>query len=357
MKTFHCCCGNQLFFPNTQCIACGREAGLCPVCHRMTGLIAETPSGLVCGHEDCQARLVKCRNYEVEHVCNACIEAEQAEQATEEDGHPLCLDCQLTEVIPDLSIEGNREKWAALEIAKRRVLYTVRFAGLPIGHAGNDFEPKLRFQFLADTKEKVFTGHDSGLITINIREADDVERERTRVEMHEPQRTLIGHLRHELGHYFWDLLIAGRKEEEFRTIFGDEREPSYADAQAAYYQNGPAADWRQHYISAYSSMHPWEDFAETFNAWLDMISILDTARDMRRAHLRKRPCEEIVREYQRVGVFANELNREMGLKDLVPEVFNDEVRKKLCFVHQLAIDGITQKKSLSQPAAEATVTS
>jgi len=57
----------------------------------------------------------------------------------------------------------------------------------------------------------VLTSHCNGLITLNIAEADDAERERRRVKFHEPYRTLLGHLRHEVAHYYWDRLIANSK--------------------------------------------------------------------------------------------------------------------------------------------------
>ena len=183
-----------------------------------------------------------------------------------------------------------------------------------------------------------------------MREADDVEREKFRVEFGEPQRTLVGHFRHELGHYFWDRLIKGRREDEFRKLFGDERTPAYDEALKTYYANGPASDWQNRFVSAYASMHPWEDFAETFGTYLDMVTILDTGSHLGLAESRFDDINFLISTYQRLGLIANELNRDMGLVDLVPEIFSSLVIEKMRFIHSLA--SATQKAA---PAAENTL--
>jgi hypothetical protein len=331
VKTSHCTCGNRLFFDNTQCVRCGSETGLCPECYFITALEPTGEGVYRCGHADCATHLVKCRNYAVEQVCNGLVEV----AADGSHDWVLCHECLLTRIIPNLSVPGNREKWRLLEAAKRRVLYTVHALGLPVGRPDNTVEPKLVFHFKADEDEPVYTGHANGVITININEADDVEREKTRVAFGEPQRTLVGHFRHELGHYYWDMLVQGHCEGAFRDLFGDERNPSYADAQARYYQEGPRPHWQGQFISAYATMHPWEDFAETFGTYLDMVAILDTASSLPGEQLRNIDCLKMLAAYQQVGILVNELNREMGIQDLVPEVFTGAVVDKLTFVHRL----------------------
>jgi len=252
----------------------------------------------------------------------------------------------LTATIPDLSVDGNREKWARLEAAKRRLLYTLDRIGLPYANA----EPKLSFDFKADyelpdncwrnagPKEVVYTGHATGKITINIREADDAIREQLRQQFQEAHRTLIGHFHHEVGHYYWDVLIKGKREREFAKLFGDHNATPYGDAMNAYYQNGPCENWQQSLISAYASSHPWEDFAETFGLYLDMISVLDTATHLFksiRANVRSRNVAPLVERYQEVGILVNEFNRTVGLIDLVPEVVVAPVVTKLEFIHSL----------------------
>ncbi len=207
-----------------------------------------------------------------------------------------------------------------------------------------------------DQTEQVYTGHDAGLITINIREADEVEREKARVDMGESKRTLIGHFRHEIGHFYWDVLIKGRREAEFVAVFGDHNDPPYANALENHYQNGPPADWADHYITAYASMHPWEDFAETWGAYLSMVSALDTSHHMgmggESAPIHADIMAMICR-YQRLGIAMNEMNRSMGLLDIVPEIFVPAVVDKLSFVHQSARQGRQENGALqpSDPAA------
>ncbi len=98
-----------------------------------------------------------------------------------------------------------------------------------------------------------------------------------RVQMHEPYRTLLGHFRHEVGHYYWDRLIAEtRWQEGYRNLFGDER-ASYADALDHHYKNGAPDNWQESSVSAYATMHPWEDWAETWAHYLHMMDAVDTA--------------------------------------------------------------------------------
>ena len=182
-------------------------------------------------------------------------------------------------MIPDLSWAENLEKWRALEVAKHRLFYTLFQLRLPV-ETQAESPAGLSFEFLADVApsgSSVMTGHSDGVITINLAEADDVERERRRHQMREPYRTLLGHFRHEIGHYYWDRLIANTPHlEEFRRIFGDERR-DYGAALQDYYAWGAPSDWSQHFISAYASSHPWEDFAETWAHYFHMIDTLETA--------------------------------------------------------------------------------
>lgn len=264
----------------------------------------------------------------------------------QERGNALCAACQLTSTIPDLSVPGNRERWAKLEDAKRRLLYQLDLLKLPYLQTN----PPLSFDFKGDVfppervwrrgepRERVYTGHVNGKITININEADDVEREKIRVDMQEPQRTLIGHFRHEIGHYYWLLLVQGQSEDSFETLFGNPYEPDYGHALEAYYAQGPSDNWPDRYVSAYASSHPWEDFAETFGIYLDMIAITDTAAEFglkSSAFDSTTPFHDLVTAYQQIGIAVNELNRALGIFDLVPEVIVPAVQEKLEYVHDL----------------------
>jgi len=200
----------------------------------------------------------------------------------------------------------------------------------------------------ADT-ERVYTGHANGKITINIREACDVEREKLRVDLGEAHRTLIGHFRHEIGHYYWDMLIKGRREDEFIAVFGDHNNPTYAEALERHYEQGPPAEWQQSYVSAYATMHPWEDFAESWALYLDMTSSLDTAAwqgfggTTDAVH---KDVEPMMKRYQQLGVALNEINRSMGLLDLVPEVIVPPVVEKLRYTHNLVRAGHEENGAL-----------
>ena len=182
----------------------------------------------------------------------------------------------------------------------------------------------------------MLTGHDDGLITINIAEADDAERERRRLELGEPYRTLLGHLRHEVGHYYWDLLVRdGGSIDACRAVFGDESD-DYQQALNRHYQNGAPAGWQETYVSAYATMHPWEDFAETWTHYLHMVDTLDTAAsfgivvdpgsrddptletEIAFDPYRARNFDRLVEAWLPLTVAVNSLNRSMGQPDLYP---------------------------------------
>ena len=322
-------------------MACGRELGVCEKCRNLTALLPGEAGRFHCCHGECSADLVKCRNYESQWVCNHCVPASEAGS--------LCRNCRFTETIPDLSVPGNLEKWGRLEAAKRRLFYDLDLLALPYGTDIEGFPLPLAFDFKADVLppdgdwrtsqegEQVFTGHANGRITINVREADDAEREKTRVELGESQRTLIGHFRHEIGHYYWDLLVKDRAEEECKTFFGDHDCPTYAEALQQHYESGPPADWRTRYVTAYATMHPWEDFAETWATYLDMVSTLDTASQhgLADSGLTFHDFDAMIVAYGRLGIALNELNRNLGLLDAAPKIFVTPVVEKLRFVHRL----------------------
>ena len=253
----------------------------------------------------------------------------------------------------DLAVNGNLERWRRLEIAKRRVLYSLLRLKLPTEESDN--RKALRFQFLADPTggPPMLTGHADGVITINIAEADDAERERRRVVMHEPFRTLLGHVRHEVAHYYWDRLIRDSPHlEGFREVFGDERQ-DYAQCLKRHYESGPPHDWQNTHLTAYAGSHPWEDWAETTAHYLHLFDALETAASFglslrphhpQAATMRAEPTEllgdspdfdEALRNWISLTHALNELNRGMGLHDLYPFVLSPTSMQKLRFVHEL----------------------
>jgi hypothetical protein len=346
MRTFTCVCGNRLYFDNTRCTRCGREVAWCPTTGAIEAIEPIGDNRYRAGDVLFGGDLIKCHNFSVEAVCNRLIEA--SSPAAQRD-MPLCDACRYNATIPDLSIRGNREKWARLEAAKRRLFYGLDLIGLPRGTAEDGFDPPLSFDFKADAipveggwrpmqGERVFTGHARGKITINIREADDAERERIRVDMGESYRTLMGHFRHEIGHYYWELLIRNRREPQFAAVFGDHNNPSYAEAVDRHYRQGPPADWVKRFPTAYASMHPWEDWAETFAAYLEMVSTLDTGAAWGLTPMpRLDDLDGMIREHQHLGLATNEVNRSMGLPDVLVRNLVPPVVDKMRFIHQIVL--------------------
>lgn len=347
MKVFECDhCANLLFYENVVCLRCQHPLGFLPEFIDLSALEAdENQSWKPLSPAAAEKRYRQCQNALDYQTCNWMVSADES--------NPLCKSCRLNLVIPDLNISENRDRWQKLEIAKRRVMYSLLRLNLSTEEE-NGREP-LRFKFLADSPggPTVLTGHAAGVITINIAEADDAERERRRVDLREPLRTLLGHVRHEIAHYYWDRLIAGTAFiERFRELFGDERR-NYSESLQAHYQQGSPADWRQDFVTAYASCHPWEDWAETWTHYLHMIDSLETAgsfgmslrpRHPQAATMRAEPkkivddlsnFDEIVRHWLPLTHALNELNRGMGLPDLYPFVLSDVTLQKLRFVHDL----------------------
>ena len=351
MKIFHCGhCDQLVFFENTTCVNCGHTLAYLPDREDMGTL---EPDGeerwrlLSPGTEGRAYRL--CPNYSQQNVCNWAVPAA--------DPNPYCLSCRVTRVIPDLSRPGVREGWAKLETAKRRLIYSLLCLDLPLASKSEDPERGLSFEFLADPDPNtpgaapVLTGHDNGVITINVAEADDAEREKRRNALKEEYRTLLGHFRHEIGHYYWDRLIQGTDRiEEFRRLFGDERE-DYGKALDRHHQQGPPSDWEESFVSAYASTHPWENWAETWAHYLHMTDTLETAvecglslRPKRSdepalkpniAVVGKRPAsfDQMIERWFPLTYVLNNLNRGMGLQDAYPFVLSTPALDKLRFVH------------------------
>ena len=291
-----------------------------------------------------------CVNYSRENICNWAMPSD--------DPHELCVSCRLTRVIPNLNEPKHKDAWYRLEIAKRRLVYSLLKLKLPLATKDEDPKGGLAFELLAPSTEPdadpVFTGHSDGVITINIAEADDVEREKTRLQMHEPYRTLLGHFRHEIGHYYWDRLIEGcDRIDAFRELFGDERE-SYADAINRHYEHGAPEDWPLRFVSAYASMHPWEDWAETWAHYLHITDVLETATAyglslspknqddplMETNHLNEanHSFERIINIWLSLTQAINDLNRSMGLQDGYPFVLSTAAIDKIRFVSETVAD-------------------
>ena len=354
MKLFRCqACQSALHFENSLCLTCGRAVGFLQDAFSMSALDGGPSFYTALGGDGLNYRY--CANAQ-QGVCNWLVRVDSHEA--------FCDSCRLNKTIPDLSIPRNRERWAKLELAKRYVIRSVLRWGLP--HPSKAQEPQrgLAFEFLGDVQtgagpsQKVLSGHADGLITLNIAEADDGEREARRAAMGEPYRTLIGHFRHEIGHYYWDLLVRdGARLDAFRALFGDER-ADYAQALRQHYAQGAPASWPMHFISAYASSHPWEDFAETWAHYLHIVDALETARsygvnvraqfmpDQSGAEIDFNPyrapsAERLIDAWTPLTIALNGVNRSMGQPDLYPFVLNIAVMRKLEFIHALVHDGKT----------------
>ncbi len=256
MKLFKCQnCGQLLYFENTYCERCDYKLGYLSD-HFTLSTLTPAGNGLWHALANPSQRYRYCANADYE-ACDWLV--------PEESPTPFCQCWHLNRTIPNLSQPENRLHWIKLETAKHRLVYSLLNLGLPVVSKADEPDTGLAFDFLAMPETEfresaaVVTGHSHGLITVNIAEADDAERERQRLTMTEPYRTLLGHLHHEIGHYYWDRLVDNSSWLSlFREQFGDERE-DYSQALEKHYQEGPPAEWSTQFVSAYASAHPWED--------------------------------------------------------------------------------------------------
>jgi hypothetical protein len=265
----------------------------------------------------------------------------------------------LTRIIPNLSRPADREGWVRLEASKRRLIYSLLSLDLPLASRSEDPVGGLSFEFLADPDPgtpgavPILTGHNEGVITINVAEADPAERERRRLLMHEPYRTILGHFRHEIGHYYWDRLVKDAKPlDGFRRLFGDERD-DYDQAIRRHHEQGAPANWSDTFVSAYASSHPWEDWAETWAHYMHMVDTLETAiecglslRPKRKGEPAMKPditldgprptsFDQIIERWFPLTYVLNNLNRGMGLLDAYPFVLPAPAIDKLRFIHDV----------------------
>ncbi len=349
MKAFQCDhCRSLVFFESVSCVACGHALGFVPEVLDMAALEpAEGGTWRPVGNGPSERRFRNCSNGIQHAVCNWLVPAGE--------GDTFCISCRLNRTIPDLTIPGNRDRWHRLEKAKRRLVYTFLKLHLPLDGLNGNRKTGLRFEFLADApgRPPVMTGHDSGLITLNVLEADDVERETRRVSLREPLRTLLGHFRHEVSHYCWDRLVACTPwRHRFRELFGDES-LDYGAALQRHYSQGAPADWQSRFVSAYASSHPWEDWAETCAHYFHMVDTLETTAsfglslkpvhpssesmtiDAAETESRGDSFDALVAAWGPLTIALNSFNRGMGLPDLYPFVLSSPVIQKLRFIHRV----------------------
>ena len=329
MKQFSCGeCNNTLYFENTTCLKCRTPQGFDPVKMEMVSI---------------DQNLNKyCKNHDY-GVCNWILPISSPKA--------FCISCSTNKTIPSLSDPENHNKWKAIEEAKHRVFYSLLMLKLNLNNILNGKETGLKFEFLASKPDKkVLTGHNNGLITLNIQEADPVERNRAKKNLNEKYRTLMGHFRHEIGHYYWQVLIESNPNnlQAFRELFGDER-IDYGQALQKHYDTKTPENWSQNYVSEYATAHPWEDWAET---WAHYMHIMDTAETaqaygMRLESYRERDVNEIPSAYNcpdfqqivtaaiPLFLFATDLNNGMGLPSFYPFQITEGIKIKLEFIHSV----------------------
>ncbi len=340
MRLFECqYCGQMLYFENVTCESCRHRLGYLAERGELCAVESRGEWFEVLGGE---GRWRFCENAGAD-ACNWLVDAEGEEL--------FCRACRHNRTIPDLAQRNNLANWRRMEMAKHRLFYSLIRLGLPLASWAD--EPHgLAFDFLADGPgSAVMTGHDEGLITVSLAEADDAERERRRAQMGEPYRTLLGHFRHEVGHYSWDRLVRdGGHLEACRAVFGDDR-ADYGEALKRHYAEGARGDWRERYVSSYASAHPWEDFAESWAHYLHIIDTLDTAAAFGievhpgvEAGLAAAiagdpygdgPFEPLIEQWLPLTFALNSLNRSIGQNDAYPFVLSGPVVAKLAFIHRL----------------------
>ena len=338
----------MVFFQNNRCVKCGHTLGFLSELLDISTLEQTPDQRWRAGSPLAAGRLYRnCANGSQYDACNWMV--------PDNDGNSLCLACRRNEVIPNLTEAKNVGRWKKLELAKRRCLYTLLELGLPIDGMSEGRQPALRFRFLQDQENSppVTTGHENGVITLNIAEADDDEREHRRLNLHEPYRTLVGHMRHETGHYYWDRLIANSPHlNRYRELYGDEN-ADYDTALQTYYQQGPSTGWSERFVTAYGSSHPWEDWAETWAHYLHIMDTLETAANYglnvnpnNAPNVNPQPTspisygrqiefDQLLASWVPLTCALNSINRGMGLSDLYPFVIPPAVVEKLRFIHQL----------------------
>lgn len=349
MQLFQCDnCGNPIFFENTFCEGCDSPLGYLSSENTVRALVEKGP-GLFMTHDAPETAYRFCENHAFD-VCNWLVDAHTGGK---------CVACGLNGIIPNLDPPENRAAWREIEHAKHRLVYSLLRLGLPVHSKAEYAATGLRFDFLSDgatldKKPPVITGHNRGVITLNIAEADSPQREMTRKNMKEPYRTLIGHFRHEIGHYYWNRLLETDPEwlEGFRAIFGNER-IDYAASLDRYHTGGAPADWPDRFVSAYSASHPWEDWAEVWAHYLHLVDTLETAYafgvsvappainapSLRMAATfdpyAETDFDALITVWPPLTFAINSLNRSMGQPDLYPFVVPPSVVDKLRFVHRL----------------------
>ncbi len=371
VRVFNCQCGSPVFFRNSTCLTCHTPLGYAPELARLVPLFpAAEPDTWLAWQTDGPVYR-RCANLGTPATCNWLL---PVDEIGPQNG--VCRACRLNRTVPNLLDTlhpDNAQLWGRIEQAKRQLVSALLVMGLPLASRETE-DPRqgLMFDFLRATEggPPIRTGHGDGLITIDIAEADDVHRERARTNLNEPYRTLVGHLRHEVGHYYWDrLIVDSHWLDGFRTLFGDETR-DYADSLKQHYDNGPRSDWRSGFVSAYASAHPWEDWAETWAHYMHMSDMVDTAisygLSIDKSRLEFTPFTHdvlyqadhpdadrylrYVNHWVQLTTVMNGMARAMGQPDTYPFVLAHQVVAKLHFIHLVVSEARHRDDQARSPA-------
>lgn len=352
-----CKCGQSVFFDNQLCLRCGSALGYHPEQGKLCSIEPEPESGKWIVRSEgplAGESFMLCQHRSSAAHCNWMV--------SKEETAPFCVACSLNLTIPDLNIERNADYWLITEQAKRRLIAQLIMLGLPTVSKKLDPQQGLGFELLRQLPQgpTVLTGHMEGVITLNIEEADPAHREKVRQNMYEPYRTMIGHFRHESGHYYWDRLVMDTPWlPVVRDVFGDER-LDYQQALETHYNQGPPADWNNTFISSYAASHPWEDWAETWAHYLHMTDTLNVALDFGirldtlNLHIDKFDLSQLegcargkgdqeaflafINRWVQLSSVLNVLARSMGQPDIYPFVLTIPSLRKLYLVHSIVAD-------------------
>ena len=353
MNRFYCKCGSEVFFDNRFCQNCGVALGFD---HKTLNIIPIEPRGKARYQSlDLSARSFKlCANGSEHSSCNWLLPAE--------DENDLCFGCRFNRTIPDQKIIDvsppiNHQRWCRLEAAKKRLLYTLLELKIPLSNGWSDSKNGLLFDFLENIKagtnavsKKVVTGYADGIITIDILEADDIARVSARSALNERQRTILGHFRHESGHFFWDKLFKEMElGSEFEQLFGNP-DKNYQESLNQYYEDGPPSNWSHYFITAYASSHPLEDWAETWNHLLLIFDTIETAHAHGLTPM-KPEIQNLIGSldvWNDLVIVLNQLTRSIGINDAYPFIINELVSQKLNYIAKL-IESLHQKTTIVKP--------
>jgi hypothetical protein len=339
MRDFLCpTCGQHLTFENSLCLSCGSAVGFS---------IDDMALLVIAAEDEDHAGAVDASKYQLcanLHLaeCNWLVEIAPVRR--------LCTSCVLTRTRPNDTDVAALTAFAVAEKAKRRLIVELRELDLPI--TGRDEDPRygLAFDLLSSEREKVFTGHHNGVITLDLAEGDDVHREQLRKAMAEPYRTLLGHFRHEIGHYYFYRVVDSSQKyrSRFVELFGDP-DADYQEALDRHYREGAASGWKESFVSSYAAMHPAEDWAETFAHYLHIRDTLDTCAafgmapagaTLERRVLGPSGFDNTIEMWLPLAWALNMVNRSMGRDDLYPFVLRVPVLEKMRFIHTI-IEGVT----------------